>query len=371
MMNSRQHSNGFSVWRVLAALTALAFCSTAALGGNDITGSVRNETLGQPAIGDEVLLVRLGPDKGMSEEAHAKTDARGAFRLQARYPDLQYLVRVIHQGVSYDQRALAGEALTIGVFDVAPQVSRVSGTIEILRAGTKGNSLHVSDMVEIKNESFPPLTQANGHTFEASLPPNAKLDSVLAAAPGKLAIIISAASVPGEPGHYTVNFPLQPGATKFAFNYDLPYPGHAAFQTMHLYPLQQFAVMIPRTMKFSSRSPDFGILATGNTEYQVRAITPVKAGEGPSFELSGTGTLPSVPEQAKAQQTHAQSVPLSNPAPTIARNASLSLPLIAARSELPPSSSQSLVLGALTGIFLGAGGLLIWRGRKARRITAA
>jgi hypothetical protein len=371
MMNSRQHSNGFSVWRVLAALTALAFCSTAALGGNDITGSVRNETLGQPAIGDEVLLVRLGPDKGMSEEAHAKTDARGAFRLQARYPDLQYLVRVIHQGVSYDQRALAGEALTIGVFDVAPQVSRVSGTIEILRAGTKGNSLHVSDMVEIKNESFPPLTQANGHTFEASLPPNAKLDSVLAAAPGKLAIIISAASVPGEPGHYTVNFPLQPGATKFAFNYDLPYPGHAAFQTMHLYPLQQFAVMIPRTMKFSSRSPDFGILATGNTEYQVRAITPVKAGEGPSFELSGTGTLPSVPEQAKAQQAHAQSVPLSNPAPTIARNASPSLPLIAARSELPPSSSQSLVLGALTGIFLGAGGLLIWRGRKARRITAA
>ena len=366
MMNPRQHSNGFSVWRLLAALAALAFCSTGALGGNDITGSVRNETLGQPAIGDEVLLLRLGPDKGIREEAHAKTDARGTFRLEARYPDLQYLVRVTHQGVSYDQRALAGEALTIGVFDVAPHVSRVTGTIEILRAGTKGHLLHVSDMVEIKNESFPPLTQANEHTFEASLPPNAKLDSVLAAAPGKLAIIISAASVPGEPGHYTVNFPLQPGATKFAFNYDLPYGGHSAFQPMHPYPLQQFVVMIPRTMKFSSRSPAFEVLPTGNIDYQVWAITPVKPGAGPPFELSGTGPLPSVSGQGKAQPAHAQSPSLSNPAPSAPRTLSSSLPPVASHSGQPQLSSQSVILGALTLVLLAACALLIWLGRKAR-----
>jgi len=52
------------------------------------------------------------------------------------------------------------------------------------------------------------------------LPPNAKIDSVLAAARGRERDI-SAALVPGEPGHYAVNFPLRPGATKFAFNYDL------------------------------------------------------------------------------------------------------------------------------------------------------
>jgi hypothetical protein len=371
MMNLGQQANGVALWRLLSAFAVLTFCSTAALGANIITGSVRNQTRGEPAIGDEVLLLRPVLDRGTQEEAHAKTDAHGAFTFNARFPDQPYLVRVVHQGVPYDQRAFAGDAINIQVFDVAPQVSRVTGTIEILRAGTKGNLLHVSDMVEIKNESFPPLTQANEHTFEAYLPSNAKLDSVLAAAPGKIATIISAAAVPGEAGHYTVSFPLQPGATKFAFNYDLPYRGHAAFQTMHPYPLQQFAVMIPRTMKFSSRSSAFETLATGNTDYQVRVITPVKAGKGPPFELSGAGTLPSVPEQAKAQQTHAQSPSLSNPAPSVPRTLSPSLPAIAARPVLPQSSSQSLVLGALTLILLAVCALQIWCAHKARKTTAA
>src|SRR6266481_3485534 len=371
MMNPRQHSNGFSVWRLLAALAALAFCSTGALGGNDITGSVRNETLGQPAIGDEVLLLRLGPDKGIREEAHAKTDARGTFRLEARYPDLQYLVRVTHQGVSYDQRALAGAALTIGVFDVAPHVSRVTGTIEILRAGTKGHLLHVSDMVEIKNESFPPLTQANEHTFEASLPPNAKLDSVLAAAPGKLAIIISAASVPGEPGHYTVNFPLRPGATKFAFNYDLPYDGHVAFHPKFAFPVQQLAVMISPTMKFSSSSPAFKILATGNSRYQVHTASRVKAGAGPEFEVSGTGALPPLGDQAKSQARSQSTAETNRVVSAPGRGALPSLANIDTHLKQTQPPSQSLVLAGLTAVLLATCVVLIWRARKTRSFSAA
>jgi hypothetical protein len=367
MMNLRPLRNRFCMWRTLPAVAVLAFCSIAAPGANNIAGSVRNETRGEPATGDEVLLIRLGLDKGM-REAQAKTDAHGAFTLGVQYPDQPYLVREVHQGISYDQRALVGDALTIQVFDTALQVPGVTGTIEIIRAATKGSLLHVSDLVEIKNESSPPLTQASERTFEAYLPANAKIDSVLAAGPGKISEIISAAPVPGEPGHFTVNFPLRPGATKFAFNYDLPYHGHAAFRIRHKYPLQQFAVMIPPTMKFSSRSLAFEVLAAGDTDYKVHAATQVKAGEGPAFDVYGTGVLPSIQGQAKSQ-AHAPSPP--NPTRSAQVRVALpSSPPAPSGSVQPQLSSQSSVLGALTAILLAACVVLIWRTRKARRITA-
>ena len=181
MMSVHLLGAGFCVRSLLSALATLACFSSAALGANDISGSVRNESRSEPAAGDEVILLRL--DKGMQEEARAQTDAKGTFSVKAQYPDKPYLVRVVHQGVSYDQRALDGDALFIQVFDAVAHVPGVTGTIEILRTGTKGNRLHVSDMVEIKNESSPPVTQASERTFEAYLPANATIDSVLAAGP--------------------------------------------------------------------------------------------------------------------------------------------------------------------------------------------
>jgi hypothetical protein len=354
-------AKGFWVRRLLSVLATLTCFSTAARGAHNISGSVRNESRGESAGGDEVILLRL--DKGMREEARAKTDAKGAFTVEVQHRDKPYLVRVVHQAVSYDQRAFDGDAVSIQVFDAAPQVPGVTGTIEILRAATNGTSLHVSDMVEIKNESRPPVTQASEHTFEAFLPTDAKIDSVLAAGPGKISVMISAAPVPGEPGHYTVNFPLRPGATRFAFNYDLPYRGRAAFQTRHAYPLQQFAVMIPSTMKFSSRSLVFELLATGTRDYQVRAAMRVNAGEGPEFEVSGTGALPAVGDQA---QSEAQSDSPASPKATFpARTAMPSLASVDLRSKQTQPPSQWLILNAVTAVLLAACGLLVWRTRKA------
>jgi len=355
--------------RTLSVLALLACFSTAALGANDITGSVRNQSRGEPAAADEVFLLR--PDGGMQEEARAKTDSHGAFTLNAQHPDKPYLVRVFHQGVSYDQQASAGQALSIQVFDAATHVQGITGTIEILRTGTVGNLLHVSDMVEIKNESSPPLTQVGERAFEMYLPPNAKIDSVLAAGPGKASVIISAALVPGEPGHYAVNFPLRPGATKFAFNYDLPYRGHAAFQTRHAYPLQQMAIMIPLAMKFSSRSPTFKILSIGNSRYQVQTANQLQAGEGPGFEVSGTGALPPLEDQdktpARSQSTAVPNRVVSAPD----RGALPSLANIDTRLKQTPPPSQSLVLCEVTSVLLAACVLLVWRARKARSFSAA
>ncbi len=355
--------------RALPVLALLACCSSASLGANYITGAVRNQSRGEPAAGDEVILARL--ETGIQEEARAKTDSQGSFTLNVQHPDKPYLVRVIHQGVSYDQQASAGQALSIQVFDAATHVQGITGTIEILRTGTIGSLLHVSDMVEIKNESSPPLTQAGERTFEVYLPANAKIDSVLAAGPEKMSMTISAALVPGQPGHYTVNFPLRPGATKFAFNYDLPYDGHVAFQTRHAYPLQQMAVMIPPTMKFSSRSRAFKILPIGNSGYQVQAANQLQEGEGPGFEVSGTGALPPLGDQGK-KQARSQSPAVPNRVVSAPRRGALpSLANIDTRLKQTQPPSQSLVLAGLTSVLLATCVLLVWRARKARSFSAA
>jgi len=186
-----------------------------------------------------------------------------------------------------------------------------------------------------------------------------------------MAVVISAAAVSGEPGRFTVNFPLRPGATKFAFNYDLPYRGHAAFQTRHKYPLEQLAVMIPSAMKFSSRSPAFEILATGNTRYHVHAVNQVEAGAGPKFEVSGTEALPPVGDQASSHQLSLSPAP---PNPTLSPQVRATLPSLASidsRVKQTQSPSQLLVLVGMTSVLLAACALLIWRGRKARSLSAA
>jgi len=369
MIKLRRLGNGLHTGIIFSTLWLLAWLSTGALGANNLTGTVRNVSSGQPAVGDDVILLR--PDAGMQEEARTKTDKEGAFAIAVKHPDKPYLVRVIHQGVCYDQQASTGDALTIAVFDAAPRVQGVTGSIEILRAGTNGKLLHVSDLYEITNESNPPMTQAGARTFEVYLPAAAKIDSVRAAGPGKIGTIISAVLVRREPGHYAVSFPLLPGATKFAFNYDLAYSGHAAFRTRLAYPLQQLAVMIPPTMKFSSHSPAFEILATGNSRYQVRAASQLKAGEGPGFEISGTGAVPPLGEQAKPQ-ARLQSPAVVDPMVASPNRAALpSLGRVDSHREPAEPSSESLVLDGVTCTLLAACVVLVWRVRKARNFSAA
>ena len=367
MINLRRFGNGLPIQKILWVLVLFACHSAVTLAASNITGKVHNQSRGQLAAGDDVVLLRL--DAGMQKEARTKTDEQGEFAFTVQHPEKPYLVRVVHQGVSYDQQASAGDTLTIAVFDAARYVPGITGSIEILRAGSNGKLLHVSDLYEIRNESSPPLTQAGERTFEVYLPADAEIDSVLAASPGKIGEIISATPVDGEPGHYAVSFPLQPGATKFAFNYDLPYSGHAAFRTRHAYPFQQFAVMIPPSMKFSSGSSSFEILATGNDRYQVRAANELRAGEGPGFEVSGAGAVPPLGEQ-KTSQARVQRPTAANPI-VLAPNRATLPALAKIDGGLKPISSdpQSLVLYGVTSVLLAAWAVLLWRARRARKFV--
>jgi hypothetical protein len=362
MMNLLFLGERFCVRRLLSAWILLSCCSAAAQGANNITGTVINQSRRGPAAGDEVVLVRL--DRWPQQEARARTDARGAFTLAVAFPDRRYVVRVFHQGVTYDHQASVGDALLIRVFDAAFGVRDVTGNIEILRAGTEANRLHVSDMYEISNDSNPPRTEVGRRTFEAYLPASAKIDSVLAAGPGNVGMMISAVPVPDEPGHWAVNFPLKPGATKFAFNYNLPYDGHAAFHLKHAYRFEQVAVMIPPTMSFSSGSPSFEILAVDSSPYQVRAANHLEVGEGAGFELSGTGDLPPLGNEAKSEALLLPSRPSDSAPSAHSLIAEPSWGWIGSSSKLTQPPSQSLALGVVACGLLAVCAVLVWRARK-------
>jgi hypothetical protein len=342
-------------------LAVLASSSTSALAAYEITGYVQNRTTNHASEGDEVMLLRL--DQGLQEEARTVTNAHGAFVFNVQFPDKLYLVRVIHQGVDYDQQVLLGSTVFVDVFNAAPKVQGVTGTIEIIRTGTNGNFLHVSDLYELRNDSHPPLTQAGKRTFDVYLPPDANIDSVLAAGPARIAANISAAAVPGEPGHFTVSFPLRPGATKLAFNYNLPYNGRAAFQPRLAYPLQQLAVLTPRSMGFASSSPLFQNLAAGDPRYQVHATNHLKAREDLGFEVSGIGPIPPIGGPTKS--TARQQLPVLHEAARVASTQATSPHLARGGSGLEQArpSAHTLVLLGLTATFLGACALLIWSRR--------
>ncbi len=133
-MNLVHSSIGLCLRRLLFVPTLLVCFTTAAMGANSITGVVRNQSRGEPAAGDQVILVWL---EGEMQEARAKTDGHGAFTLPAQYADKRYLVRVIRQSASYDQPASAGDAvgravvsvlLAVRIWDFRPALLRDPST---------------------------------------------------------------------------------------------------------------------------------------------------------------------------------------------------------------------------------------------------
>src|ERR1700722_3774419 len=366
---------------------------------NRISGVVRNGSRGTVAANDEVVLVRLAASDSNQaagkfqlthdahEEARTHSDGRGlfTFTLPMRRSDESYLLRIVHEGVSYDRPVAAGDFISADVFDSAKKVSGIAGTVEVIRIGSHGKFLHVSDMIEIRNGSDPPVTLSGERTFEVYLPLHAKISSVLAAAPRtgleNIGEMISAAVLRDEPGHYAVRFPLRPGSTKFAFNYDVPYQDGVKFVSRRKYPVRQLAVMIPPSMKFTSLSSSsftsssaaFQVLSTGNNRYLVEGANQVPAGVGPEFEIS--------PEQVSSAQASPklpaefELVPLAHDLQSTPTLGAASVPAGPSSSPSPfsslPPSLRRLWLRrwVMASVVLMLGGVYGFIFRRKRRLS--
>jgi len=329
-------------------------CALSAYAADTIQGTVRNQTTGKAAAGDEVILLRL--QNGMEEEAKTRTDAAGAFSLSLSAADLPHVVRVLHQGVNYDQSLSGKGPLDIAVFDAVPHIRGLQGTLGIAQVESDGQMLKVTEMYSIANDSAPPVTQSGPHNFEISIAPEATLDSLVVKRGGGVWVNLAPTSIKGQQGRYASNFPIRPGDTLFKFVYHLAYAGPTRLQVKLPYPIRNFAVMHPPSMAFKPSSAQAftspGIVQGLRVEQAVgKPVVRV-----PAFEISGIGLA--------AQIQPASAPPATTPAATVApprpeTPASVSLPVVPGRLE---NGAWIIVSGV--AVLLTAVAYAVWKRRK-------
>jgi hypothetical protein len=283
--------------KVLLHFVAMSLLLTGSLAqAATITGTVTNKTTGKPAAGDVVVLV--DPMSGMSEVAHATTDARGHYSLQ-KTGNGPALLRAKHQGAEYFIAAPEGGAAgNISVYDVAAKVDGVGIDEDVVGlVDTANGQLRVVERYALHNSSMPPRTQWSERSFEIVLPESAVLEGASAQRPGVSSLPTTVKLDPDGPkGHYSINFPIQPDegekGTLFQIEYELPYSGKFTFHPQVTLPAKTVWAMMPKSMTFTpcagsnfqSSPQDPGFLT-----YVARNAAP---GQTLEFTVSGQGALP-------------------------------------------------------------------------------
>jgi hypothetical protein len=256
---------------------------------DSINGRVRNQTIGRPSAGDEVVLLRMG--KGMEEEARTRTNVEGAFSLPVSVSNAQHVVRVLHKAVNYDQPVSGTAPLEIAVYDAVPKIPGLSSNLGIAQVESDGTRLRLTEMYSINNVSNPPVTQSGPRNFTISLPPKAVLDSVMVKSAAGIWVNVTPSLAAEGKNRYALDFPLRPGDTLFKFIYRLPDEGSTSLRLKLPYPVQNFAVLHPPSMSFKASRPRAfsspGLVQGLKLE---QAVSKPVVGEAPAFEISGSGT---------------------------------------------------------------------------------
>lgn len=354
--------------------TALFLClwNDAAHADQPVSGTVHNLTTSRPASGDDVILLKLG--NGMEEQARTKTDPQGVFTLAGRAEKTNYVVRVMHQGVNYDQTVIGTGALDINVVDAVSHIPGLSGSIGMVQMETDEHTVHVIEMYGITNASNPPVTQASPRNFTIALPQGATFDSVEAKRAEGVWVKIRPTPIAGQARGYAVDFPIRPGDTLYKVSYHLPYAGRTRFQLKVPYPIKKFAVMHPPSISFRASRKDAYVTAGGQelaNGFQIeKAISEPLTGDVPTFEISGVGAV--LPPVAAKSISPAQksSVAPSAPAGTRAPSASSPGDSTLGKDGTAGPSKLLLWLAVFTiAALLFAGVWLVLRKRRRRSVA--
>jgi hypothetical protein len=276
------------IYPLTAAIVFLLLSGTALAA--PITGVVMNGTTNKPSAGDTVALIRL--QQGMQVAAHTTTDASGHYTLEMTDTDPMHLVRVTHDGANYFQAVPPGkQTVNVDVYDAAEKVDGVSTEAEVQRIETDQNELRVTENYFVKNASSPPRTQFGPHAYEIYLPKEAKIVSSAALGPGSMPVQSSPMPV-GTAGEYALVFPVRPGETRFQVSYRLPYSGSFQFQPQVAAPVDNFALILPKSMHFVGTPATAFQPIDEDVNVQTYLAKNVLPGARLAFHISGTGQLP-------------------------------------------------------------------------------
>jgi hypothetical protein len=285
--NARKTRASLHVVLIILLLT----CFT---GAQTLTGLAKNSTTGRPSVGDEVILFSLG--QGMGESGRTKTDAMGRFSFKIDDAQIPHLIRAIHEGVTYNRMAPPGTtSVAVEVYDVAKRVGGIAVVADIMRIQAAKGVITVTRDFGVRNASVPPRAQMNEHNLEFYVPDGARLIENSGTAITETGIPLKSAPLPEpEKNRYSFGFPLRPGVTRFEVTYQLPYAGNADLDPRSIYPLENFVVMLPKSMQFKAAagSTGFKLIHFPNApEATVQVASNATARQNLAFTISGEGTL--------------------------------------------------------------------------------
>ncbi len=278
-----------------------------------VSGVVTNMTTNKPAAGDTVALIRL--QQGMQIAAHTTTDAGGRYTLDITDADPMHLVRVTHEGANYFQAAPPGkQTVNVDVYDAAEKVEGVTTEADVQRMESDQNGLRVTENYFVKNVSSPPRTQFGPRAYEIYLPKGAQIVSAAALGPGSMPVQSSPVPL-GPAGDYAFVFPVRPGETRFQVSYRLPYSGSFQFQPRVAATVDNFALILPKSMQFAGSPAAAFQPIDEDVNVQTYLAKNVTPGAKLAFRVSGTGQLPQ--QTAAAQGTgNGSAEGNGSPAPT-------------------------------------------------------
>jgi hypothetical protein len=279
-----------------AACAAILLTTFAA--AQTLTGTVKNSTTGKPAVGDEVVLLKLG--QGMDETGRTKADAKGQFSFKLDDDKAPHLVRAIHQGVTYHRMAPPGTtSVEVDVYDVAKKIDGLEVVADIVRLQVEQGQLVVVRELGVQNTSKPPRTQMNDRNLEFYISDGAQIIPDSGSATTENGNPLKSAPVPeGEKNRYAFIFPLRPGLTRFEVAYQLPYSGSANLDPKSVYPLEHFVVMLPKTMEFTPAVAGFkSVPYPQEPDANVQVASNTTVGQNLAFKVSGEGVL-QAPQQS-------------------------------------------------------------------------
>lgn len=352
-----------STSRNYLVVAMVLMCCLCASGQTTLRGTATNGTTNKPAAGDDVILLR--PDKGMTEEARTKTNARGEFTFQL--PDTQFMraVRVRHENINYHQAVFPGStSVAITVYEAAPAVTGIHRVDQSMVFQARANQVQVFEVFDVNNDSSPPHTQPG---FSFYLPEGATVESGEAFRAGAMPLKSTPTPVEGEKNKYLFMYPLIPGKTHFEVVYNLNYTGTLKIEPKLAGPVEHFYVITPKSVQFSSGS---GAQYETSEQWPVAPeIRGVDVHSAPSnaqdtqlaFEISGEGVLPQQQEEPSQQAG-------GRPAEDNRPGGGLGVPN---ERPNPLSSGQWGFLGVLTLFMVGGAAFLFITTHSSKVAVAA
>lgn len=270
--------------------------------GQNVVGTVSNQTTGQPLANATLTLVRL--QNGMQPVATTTSDAGGHYRFSESGPG-PYMVQTDFDGVTYYARATAGESETdLHVYASSSEAARMQVDAEIMVLQPSQGQLAIVNEYRVDNLQQPPRTLVRkGGMFRFRVASGATVDMVRVVGPGEMPLSHPALPT-AEHDVYSIATPLRPGETRIQISYRIPYANlKAAITETPIEPTAHFEVYVPAPMTFSGP----GLVQLGEQDgYKVYGLGEART-QVSSFHFSVSGDAPIPAAAAQAAGVNADS----------------------------------------------------------------